>query len=352
MNKQKIYDNIIIGGGQAGLSVAYFFRRYDIDYLILDDQEEAGGAWLHTWDNLQLFSPVVFSSLSGWMMPQGENEYPDRDEFINYLQSYEKRYDFPIQRPVTVGEVTKQDGLFIVQTNQGTYVSKTLVSATGNAQNPFIPAYPNVEEFVGRQLHSSEYLNSNKFEEQKVLIIGGGNSGAQILAEVSKVAHTQWVTLKEPEFLPDYVDGRYLFQKATKAFLGKSSKNEPKLSLGNIVMLDSVKEARNRGVLTARRPFESFYEKGVIWTDGTKEEFDAVIWCTGFKSNLKHLNSLDVIENKRIRTRHTRSLKEPNLWLVGYGDWTGFASATIYGVGKTAKVTAREIDQTLQETKK
>lgn len=347
--KQKIYDNIIIGGGQAGLSVAYFFRRSQVDYLILDDQKVAGGSWQHSWDSLKLFSPVVFSSLSGWMMPQGKHEYPDRDEFIDYLQKYEKRYAFPIQRPVIVSEVTKQGGLFVVQSDQGKYISKTLVSATGNAQNPFIPTYSNIEEFIGRQLHSSEYLNPNEFEGQKVLIIGGGNSGAQILAEVSKVADTDWVTVKEPEFLPEYVDGRYLFQKATEAFLGKPSVNSPKFSLGNIVMLDSVKDAFNRGVLNARGPFEEFYANGVVWTDGTKEKFDAVIWCTGFRSNLKHLKPLDLIENNRIKTRHTRSLKEPNLWLVGYGNWTGFASATIYGVGKTAKATAREIDQTLHD---
>lgn len=347
MHQTRLYDNIIIGGGQAGLSVAYFFRRYQINYLILDDQKEAGGSWLHTWDSLKLFSPVAFSSMSGWMMPKGDSEYPGKDEFIAYMTAYEQRYNFPIKRPITVEKVIKKDDLFATQTDRGTYYSKTLVSATGSSRNPFIPAYPNVAKFTGKHLHSSQYRNPNGFEGQKVLVIGGGNSGAQILAEVSKVAHTQWVMLKPPEFLPDHVDGRYLFHKATNAYLGKSSGDEPKFSLGTIVMLDSVKDAFNRGVLNARRPFESFYESGVIWPDGQKEAFNAVIWCTGFKSNLEHLSELNIIEDHRIDTKNTRSRKEPNLWLVGYGNWTGFASATIYGVGKTAKTTALEIDQTL-----
>jgi hypothetical protein len=149
--------------------------------------------------------------------------------------------------------------------------------------------------------------------------------------------------------LPDDIDGRYLFNAATQKFLDKTSNvlSSTKASLSNIVMVESVKEARDRKVLHAKRPFKSFYDQGVIWNDDNKEVFDVVIWCTGFKANLKHLNSLNIIENNYVKTKYTRSIKEPNLWLVGYGNWTGFASATIYGVGKTARQTVKEISETL-----
>lgn len=346
----KIYDVIIIGGGQAGLSVAYFLRRSKLDYLILDNQQEAGGSWLQTWDGLQLFSPATYSSLSGWPMPKSEKEYPTKEEFIDYITAYEKRYGFSIQRQTEVLQVEKDSGLFKIETNTSTFYSKTLVSATGTAGNPFIPEYPKSAIYTGMQIHSGTYKNSNPFKNKKVLIVGGGNSGAQILAEVSKVAKTQWVTLQEPQFLPDEIDGRYLFNEATQKFLGKSSDNigeKHSVSLSNIVMIDSVKEARSRNVLHAVRPFKEFYEDGVVWKDGTKEPFDVVIWCTGFRSTLKHLESLGVIENDKIQTKNTRSIKEPGLWLVGYGNWTGFASATIYGVGKTARQTVKEITKVL-----
>ncbi len=345
----KIYDCIIIGGGQAGLSVAYFLRKYAIDYLILDDQMQPGGSWLNTWDSLTLFSPVTYSTLSGWMMPQGENTYPGKDEFIQYLKAYENRYNFPVKRPVQVAGVSREDNLFVIETNQGPFRSETIVSATGSSKHPFIPAYPNSDHFTGKMIHSSEYRRPDEFEGKKVLIVGGGNSGAQILAEVSKVAQTQWITLEEPRFLPDHVDGRFLFQEATSKFLKKPSSNKVEFSLGDIVMLESVKEASTRGVLNAKRPFKSFYEEGVVWPDGKKEQFDAVIWCTGFKTYLQHLDALNVVENGRVATKFTRSLKEPKLWLVGYGNWTGFASATIYGVGKTARQTALEINEALRE---
>ncbi len=121
------------------MSVAYFLRRSSLEYLILDNHKEAGGAWLETWDSLKLFSPSQYSSLSGWAMPKSKEEYPTKTEFIQYLSAYENRYDFPIQRPVEVFEAEKENGLFKTKTNKGNFYSKTLVSATGTAKKPFIP---------------------------------------------------------------------------------------------------------------------------------------------------------------------------------------------------------------------
>ncbi len=117
----KIYDVIIIGGGQSGLATAYFMRRTKLDYLVLDDQNEAGGAWLHGWDSLKLFSPAEHSSLPGWLMPKSDNEYPGREHVINYLKQYEDRYNVPIERPVKVQNVTKEDGIFTLATNKDVY---------------------------------------------------------------------------------------------------------------------------------------------------------------------------------------------------------------------------------------
>src|SRR5690625_5056394 len=139
----KIFDTLIIGGGQAGLSVGYFLHRKPIDFLILDAQSKPGGAWLKTWDSLMLFSPTEYSSLSGWPMPKSQNEYPDKDEFIDYLKAYEKRYNFPVKRNTMVKKVTKENKLYKLHTTNGVYWSKTVVSATGTAENPYVPYYPN-----------------------------------------------------------------------------------------------------------------------------------------------------------------------------------------------------------------
>lgn len=344
---EKVNDTIIIGGGQAGMSAAFFLRRQKIDFLLLDDQSSAGGAWNHTWDSLHLFSPADYSSLSGWQLPATKETYPTKNEFLTYLQAYEKRYEFQVHRNTLVTQVTYANNLFTIDTNNNKqYHCKTLISATGTAKNPYIPTYPNQALFKGLQIHSVDYKNADSLKNKKVLIVGGGNSGAQILAEVSKVAPTTWVTKNPPNFLPDDIDGRYLFNQANNQFYGKPTEGKTK-SLSDIVMIDSVKEARERGVLNAHPLFKDFFENGVVWEDGKKEAFDAVIWCTGFKANLGHLNDLNLEQNGKIIVKGSQSVKYPNLWLLGYGNWTGFASATIYGVGKTARETAIQIKEYL-----
>ena len=113
-------------------------------------------------------------------------------------------------------------------------------------------------------------------------------------------------------------------------------------------MVEPVKAARARGVLQAVRPFERFTPTGVVWPDGRETEIDAVIWCTGFRPALEHLASLGVIETSgQVAVVGTRAVKEPRLWLVGYGEWTGFASATLTGVMRSARDTVRQIFETL-----
>ena len=225
--------------------------------------------------------------------------------------------------------------------------AKVVVSATGTWSKPFIPDYPGQENFQGTQLHSAHYLNADPFKDKKVIVVGGGNSGAQILAEVSQVAETIWVTKSPPQFLSDDVDGRVLFLRATERLKAQQEGkviDQPVGGLGDIVMIDSVKEARERGVLHSRPPFQSFTINSVIWPDGSEEHVDAVIWCTGFKASLDHLRSLGAVEqDNSVEVKDGRSVKIANLWLVGYGDWTGLASATLIGVSRTARATVDDV---------
>jgi putative flavoprotein involved in K+ transport len=225
--------------------------------------------------------------------------------------------------------------------------AKAVVSATGTWSQPYIPHYEGHERFEGLQTHSAHYVHPEPFINKKVIVVGGGNSGAQILAEVSKVADTTWVTVTPPQFLSDDVDGRVLFLRATERLKAQQEGrviDQPVGGLGDIVMIDSVKEARERGVLHSREPFTAFEENSVVWADGSTQAVDAVIWCTGFKASLNHLRSLDVVEpDQTVAVNDGRSVKVNNLWLVGYGEWTGMASATLIGVSRTARATVDQI---------
>ena len=348
---QTSYDVIVIGGGQAGLATGYFLRRTGLRFLIVDAEQGPGGAWRHGWDSLRLFSPAQWSSLPGWPMPSSGEAFPTRDQVIAYLAAYEARYEMPVIRPAEVELVRKEAGAFAVETCPATWRARAVVSATGGWRAPYWPPYPHQSRFEGVQIHSAQYQNPDAFRGQRVLVVGGGNSGAQIFAEVSQVASATWVTLDTPTFLPDDVDGRILFERATarwQAQQGVAVDAPPPGGLGDIVMVPPVKAARERGVLTTVRPFERFTPHGVVWPDGRETEVDAVIWCTGFRPALQHLAGLSVVESSgRVAVEGTRSIREPRLWLVGYGEWTGFASATLAGVMRSARDTARQIAEVL-----
>jgi len=350
LNDRDSWDIVVIGAGQAGLAVSYYLRRTPWSWIVVDGEIGPGAAWRHGWDSLRLFSPAQWSSLPGWPMPAGADGPPTRDEVLDYFAAYEARYALPIQRPVRVQAVRRGDGALLVESDQGVYRARSVVSATGTWTKPFIPTYPGQKLFQGIQIHSADYRTPTLFAGQRVLIVGGGNSGAQILAEVSQVAETTWVTVEPPHFLPDDVDGRVLFERATARFkaLQEGQTPEPAGGLGDIVMIPSVKEARMRGVLQSVRPFVAFTSDGVICPDGCETLVDVVIWCTGFRPALDHLAPLAIAEaDGRIAVAGTRAVRAPRLWLVGYGEWTGFASATIIGVGRTARTTVSDIDAAL-----
>lgn len=350
-NQEGPYDVIVIGGGQAGLAVGYFLRRTNLRFAILDSEPGPGGSWRHGWESLRLFSPAQWSSLPGWPMPSATDGYATRDDVIAYLAAYEARYQLPVFRPSQVDIVHRGPEELVVETCPTTWRARAVVSATGTWRAPYSPLYPDQSLFRGVQIHSAQYQRPEAFAGQRVLVVGGGNSGAQILAEVSEVAETIWVTPEPPTFLPDDVDGRVLFERATarwEAQQGIGVDAPPPGGLGDVVMVEPVKAARSRGVLKTARPFQRFTAEGVVWPDGRETKIDAVIWCTGFRPALQHLSALNVIEpSGRIAVAGTRTIEEPRLWLVGYGEWTGFASATLIGVMRTARDTVRQISDAL-----
>jgi len=338
-------DVIVIGGGQSGLAVGYYLRRSGLSFIILDKEQAAGGSWQHYWKSLRLFSPAQWSSLPGVIMAGGADYYPTRDETIQYIKDYEAKYQLPVKRPIEVLSVIKTEQGFTLQTSAGLYQAKAIVSATGSFTHPFIPTYPDYEKFQGLVLHSSTYHSPAEFKDKRVAIVGEGNSGAQILAEISTVANTLWITQKEPRFLADNIDGRYLFDAASQMYAAKlQGKAYQPPSLGDVVMVPSVKDARARGVLKSLRSFARFGANSLMWEDGREEGVDAVIFCTGFKPSVNHLTNLSVVTAEgKVATEETRATTLPGLWLVGYGNWTGFASATLIGVGRSAKRTVDEL---------
>ena len=342
-------DVAVIGGGQSALAAGYYLRRSGLSFVLLDNATAPGGAWPRTWHSLRLFSPAQWSSLPGYLMPRSAEEYPTRTEVIAYLTEYERRYELPIVRPVNVERVSwnSDDERFMIDADSGRrWSARVVVSATGTWANPILPVVPGRADFNGQQLHSADYSSPDPFAGRRVVVVGGGNSGAQIVSELSIVSGVTWATLATPVFLPDDVDGRYLFEQATRRYkaIQEGRIPDPPRSLGDIVAVPLVREARARGALVSRPMFTRFTSDGVVWPDGGESNVDAVIWATGFRPALAHLAPLGIIgADGRVETYGTRSTALRRLWLVGYGEWTGYASATLIGVGRSARATVEQI---------
>jgi len=343
-------DVAVVGGGQAALAAGYYLRRTGLTYVILDAEDGPGGAWRHTWESLRLFSPARFSSLPGRMMPGSDHDAPGRSAVLEYLADYERRYDLPVERGVFVERVRDAGDVLVVEAAARRWEARAVISATGSWRSPYVPDLPGRERFAGLQLHSAAYRLPEPLRGMRVGVVGGGNSGAQLLAEISRHAETVWMTERPPRFMADDVDGRVLFDAATAARAarengdGQAGRAAGVGGLGDIVMVPSVKEARDRGVLVATGPPVTVESDGVVRADGSRERLDAIVWCTGFRPATQHLADLEVLDDDgRVAVEGTRAIEDPRLWMLGYGDWTGFASATLIGVGRTARATVEEI---------
>ncbi|HKJ92168.1 MAG TPA: NAD(P)/FAD-dependent oxidoreductase, partial [Longimicrobiales bacterium] len=200
------FDTIIVGGGQAGLSVGYHLARRGMRFLILEGRARIGDVWRERWDSLRLFTPAGFSSLDGMPFPAHRHAFPTKDQMADYLATYADRFRLPVRTGVRVERLRRRNGRFLLDAGEHRFEADNVVVAMANYQEPRIPAFAAELDPSIAQVHSFGYRNPGQLREGPVLIVGAGNSGSEIAMELGP-RHKVWMSGRDTGQLPFRVDG-------------------------------------------------------------------------------------------------------------------------------------------------
>ncbi|WP_312034384.1 NAD(P)-binding domain-containing protein [Actinoplanes sp. TBRC 11911] len=326
---------VVIGGGQSGLSAGYHLKRRgfgsaldepagDRTFVVLDAAPAPGGAWLERWESLRMATVNGIFDLPGFPKPPLDPEEPSRTAVPRYFANFERRTELPIVRPIQVSAVRPgPDDKLIVETNRQQWVTEAIINATGTWTNPVRPHYPGQETFTGLQLHTHDYVSAKELAGLRVAVVGGGISAIQLLEEISRVARTAWYTRRPPvfrdgQFEPE-VTGREIIAKVI-ADVENGRPTGSVVSYTDLAWTPYALAAKARGALERRPMFTAIEAHGVREWDGSFTSVDAIVWATGFKAALAHLDPLG-LRNERggIRLIGTQVADDPRVHLIGFG---------------------------------
>jgi putative flavoprotein involved in K+ transport len=346
------FDNLIIGGGQAGLSVGYHLAKRGRPFVILDANERVGDAWRKRWDSLRVFTPARYDGLEGWPFPAPAVSFPTKDMMADYLEAYAARFDLPVLNGVRVDGLSREGDLYVVASGEHRFGAKHVVVATGAHQIPKVPAFADGLDSSIVQLHSSQYRHPSQLQDGAVLVVGAGNSGAEIAFELSRT-HPTYLSGKPQGQIPvrhGPTAARYIFpllrfvahhvltlgtpigRKIQPGFISHSAPLV-RIKLKDLAAAGVEQVPRTIGVEDGRP----------VLADGRVLGVPNVIWCTGFREEFPWID-LPVFGEDR-RPLHERGVVvgEPGLYFVGLRFQYAASSEILPGVGRDAEYIAEQI---------
>ncbi|MDP2540932.1 potassium transporter Trk [Tenacibaculum discolor] len=339
-------DFVIIGGAQAGLSMAYHLKKMEKSFIVVDGEEEIGASWLNRWDSLKLFTPTEYNHLPGLKFNAPKGHYPSKYEVSDYFKSYVKKFDIPVQLNTLVTSVKKSVKGFHVIYNEGEILAKNIIVATGPFHIPYTPPCHTKLSDEVLQMHSNYYKNSKQLQEGDVLVVGGGDSGYQILDEISKDKKSKTVYFSgdtKVKTLPQQFLGKTLwwwftligFLKFNKySWIGKKIST----SLQPVIGTD-VKEILSReNVVTVGRTKDAL-DNEVVFENKKVTSIKNIIWATGYRPNFKWIEGLELDSDNYPKNYRGVSNIE-GLYFIGLPWMYTRGSATLGGVSKDASYLA------------
>jgi putative flavoprotein involved in K+ transport len=355
---------LVLGGGQAGLAVGYHLAHRDLPFTILDANERVGDSWRKRWDSLRLFTPARYNALPGMSFPGPPHSFSTKDEIADYLEAYAARFELPVRTGVRVDRLSRNGTHFLVEAGARLFEAENVVVAMGSDQAPWAPPFAHELDPAIVQLHSGEYRNPSQLREGPVLVVGVGNSGAEIAVEVVK-EHPTWLAGKETGHVPfrtESAPARFVFLPLMFRVIGHrvltvrtpiGRKMRPKL-LSHGAPLVRVKPKGLAAAGVERVPRVVGVKDGLpLLEDDRAVEAANVIWCTGFRPDFSWID-LPVFggEEDPIEPVHRRGIVagEPGLYFVGLFFLYAMSSGFLPGVGRDAEYIVEEIASRTGET--
>lgn len=355
MRSTQYVETIVIGGGQAGLAAGYHLRRQNLPFIILDANDRVGDAWRNRWESLRLFSPARFDGLDGMPYPGGAFTFPTKDEMANYLEAYATRFELPVRTSTRVERLSRSGDRFHIEAANGDiFEADNVIVAMANYQRPRTPEFAAELAPGVTQLHSSAYRGLEQLQPGAVLIVGFGNSGAEIALEVART-HRTFISGRDPGSIPFRIDStvsrlflaQIVFRGAFHRLLtvdtpmGKRAAKAQAARHTTPLIRVQPKHLMAAGVERVGRTV-GIGDGLPLLDDGRTLEVANVIWCTGY---LPSFDWIDLPVHGEYGPVHDKGTctAQPGLYFVGLHFLYAMSSSMVQGVSRDADRVVRAI---------
>jgi putative flavoprotein involved in K+ transport len=313
-------DVVVVGGSQAGLAMAWHLAQQGRQFLVLEAGPEVGHVWRSRWDSLKLFTPAQYDALPGMAFPAPADTYPTKDPVADYLQAYVAAFDLPVRLDARATSLTRTDEGFEVRTADDTiYRARQVVVATGPFQVPFVPPQARGFDPSVTQVHSADYRNPRALPDGPVLVVGGGNSGFQIAAELAATRQVDLSIATRYPMLPQRLAGRDLFWWLTRLGLLRvtvTSRPGRRMSSRDFVIGTNRRRLERAGVRFRPRLVDAEGRTVRFADHRLLEDVGVVVWATGYRSDYAWIQVPGVVREGHVV--HRRGVTEvPGLYFVG-----------------------------------
>jgi len=346
---------VIIGAGQTGLSTAYFLTRAGVTCVVLDENERVGDQWRKRYDSLRLNTPAQYDGLPGMPFPAAHGSCPTGAQMADHLEKYARTMGLTVRHKIRVRSVDRQpDGSYLIVTSQGVIAADNVVVAGGAEHLPRVPELADQLDPGIRQLHSSGYRNPAQLLPGPVLVVGAGQSGADIALEIARAGHETWLSGRPTPEIPVPFDSRraraalpvlwFLVNHVFTVRTPIGRRMQPAIRAGAAPLLRvkradlaaagvHLTEARTVGVDDGRPSL----------ADGTVLDVANVVWCTGFRQGFGIVRPGVTGPDGYPAGDGGIVTESPGLYFVGLIFQTAFASMLIGGAGRDSRRIAEHI---------